>query len=86
MKKSRRSKRRERILELLSEPGLIDGLTIKEIITALEPETKIYDEHGKLDRKSTQYKSWSRTLLGMRDAGILTRIKRLHETVYVKAP
>ena len=83
-KKYRKSKRRDRILELLSKLEYADGLTIKGIITALEPDTKIYDESGKLDRMSSEYKSWSRTLLSMGDMGLLTKVQ--YETVWKKAP
>ena len=80
--KYRKSKRRDRILELLSDPKNANGLTIKKIITKLEPDTTIYDKAGKLDRKSSEYKSWSRTLLAMGSMGLITKISQ--ETVWVK--
>ena len=78
----RKSKRRDRILELLSYRTNANGLTIKVIITTLEPDTKVYDADGKLDRKSSEYKSWSRTLLAMRDMGLIT--KTFPENVWKK--
>ena len=86
MKRYRKSNRRDRILELLSKPEYADGLTTKMIILALEPNTKIYDENGKLNRKSSEYKSWSRTLGSMIICDMLTSTKqKSHETVWKKS-
>jgi len=81
-KKIRRSKRREAILKLLSEN--IGGLTTKQIITKLDPDKGIYNEDGTVNRQSSAYKSWSRTLLALLDMGAITKVTQ--ETVWKKAP
>ena len=74
-------------MDLLSKPENKDGLTTKDIILKIDPETTVYDNEGKLDRKSTQYKSWSRTLLSMVAMKLLTKSSlKTHETVWKKAP
>ena len=66
----RQSKRISQILDLLAEKA--DWMLTQEIITTLDSDKKVYIE-GKLNRKSTTYKSWIRTLSNMAKRGAILR-------------
>lgn len=82
LQEHRLSKRMASILALLSEH--VDGLTKEQIVTTLDPDTKIYDEDGKVNRHSTQYASWSRTILKLVKQGSIIQLTT--KTIYKKAP
>jgi hypothetical protein len=81
-KKHRLSKRMKKILELLSKPEHVDGLTREQIITAIEPDANIYVD-GKVNRGSSDYGSWARTILKMVEIGEIIQVTT--KTVYKKA-